>query len=206
MSKQKVVDQGESIASIAADNGHAPGTLWLDESNSALKDRRKNPYVLEPGDVVTIPDKRPKVLDCETSIRHYFQRTAVPDTLCLQLLYEGKARANLAYELQCGNVNASGVTDENGKLSHRLPPSAKQAVLKIGATEVYHLQLNAMDPESTEMGFRKRLLNLAFLDSLDAAQATVEQARRTFLAHNDMKPGETPGPLAEEKLRTIHGA
>jgi len=198
----KQIGPCDSIAGIAADSGHLPDTIWNHKTNARLKQDRENPYVLAEGDVITIPDKRPPTRPCATSLRHRFQRKAIPDVLNLQLLYEGKARAGLAYELEVAGQKLSGVTDKNGRLSKPVPPNAREAVLKLGKTESYRLQLSGMDPESTETGLRKRLVNLGFLRSVDASAEEFAEARCSFLLHLNEKNAEA----LPAKLRSSHGA
>jgi N-acetylmuramoyl-L-alanine amidase len=55
VAKKHVVREGECLASIAFENGFFPDTIWRHADNSALKERRENPNVLQPGDVLFIP-------------------------------------------------------------------------------------------------------------------------------------------------------
>ena len=57
MPTQHTVVQGEDIGSLAADLGYHMNTIWDDPANKSLRELRKTPFVLDPGDVVTLPDK-----------------------------------------------------------------------------------------------------------------------------------------------------
>ena len=52
------VNRGDSIPSLAHDNGHFWETLWNHGDNAALKALRKTPNILMPGDEVFVPEIR----------------------------------------------------------------------------------------------------------------------------------------------------
>ena len=66
------VKQGDCISSIAFENGFFPDTIWNHPSNAELKKKREDPHVLLPGDMVFIPDKRPKEVSEPTNQVHKF--------------------------------------------------------------------------------------------------------------------------------------
>ena len=60
------VVQGECLSSIAAKAGFTVDALWNLPENAQLKSTRKDPNVLYPGDVVFVPDPRPKLISKST--------------------------------------------------------------------------------------------------------------------------------------------
>ena len=59
MAVTHVVAQGEYLSLIAARFGFRdPRVIWNHPDNAALRERRKNPNVLFPGDVLTIPERK----------------------------------------------------------------------------------------------------------------------------------------------------
>src|SRR3954471_8350258 len=98
MAKQKV-GEGESTNSLAKENGFFWKTIWDHPENAQLKSLRKDPNVLFADDDIFIPDLQTKHYDKPTEQRHRFRRKGEPCKLKLQLLKNGKPRANEAYVL-----------------------------------------------------------------------------------------------------------
>src|SRR5690348_2619864 len=98
MPQQYRVKQGDCISSIAAQFGHVFDTVWNYGDNADLKERRKDPNVLYPGDVVVIPDKTERLEDRGTDGHHKFTAKAAPTFIHLRLLLDDQPRAGLSYE------------------------------------------------------------------------------------------------------------
>src|SRR5436190_441453 len=116
------VQPGDCISSIAFEHGLFPDTIWDDPANAALKAKRKNPNVLADGDVVAIPDKRPRTEPVETTKRHTFRRKGVPARLRIRLQENGMPLANLAFKLTGSGFEVSGQTDGGGLVDVSIPP------------------------------------------------------------------------------------
>ena len=88
------VKQGDCIYSIAKAHGFLWETLWDLPENAELKQMRKDPAVLYPGDRVFIPDLRKKEEPGETEKRHRFRLKGTPSKLVLRFLDDkGQPRA-----------------------------------------------------------------------------------------------------------------
>jgi N-acetylmuramoyl-L-alanine amidase len=72
--------QGDSIPSLAHENGHFWETVWNDGANAELRQKRPRPNQLAPGDEVAIPDLRPKKKSGATEQKHRFVRRGVPSS------------------------------------------------------------------------------------------------------------------------------
>ncbi len=92
--KDHSVEQGECLTSIAHQYGFFWQTLWNHPRNAELKQQRKSPNTLLPGDTVHIPDKRLKEEARETGSLHRFRVKGIPARLRLKLMWEGKPSAN----------------------------------------------------------------------------------------------------------------
>src|SRR5438105_358348 len=99
MPEQHTVQSGDCISSIANEHGFFPDTVWNDSANAALREKRKNPNVLAPGDTVVIPDKREKTEARDSGQEYRFRKRGVPAKFRLRLLAEGKPIANAPFTL-----------------------------------------------------------------------------------------------------------
>ena len=157
------VKQGDCIESIAFRHNLFWETIWNHPKNSSLKERRKNPNILYPGDVVFIPDKEEKQEEGATEQRHRFRQRGVPGRFRLRLLDDGQPRVNESYTLEIDGRLLSGTTDSEGRLEHSIPPGARQGKLILMQTnEEYPLNLGGMDPIDEVSGIQARLNNLGF--------------------------------------------
>lgn len=174
-----VIQQGECASSVAHQHGFVIETIWDDGANADLRAQRESPYVLLPGDVLVIPQKRQKTVTCETGRRHTFRRKGVPETLRVQLLCEGKPRPDLPWVLEVGSTRREGTTDAEGWIETWVPPDAKSGNLTLPEDESYEVQLGGLDPVDEESGARARLENLGLLPS---GEAESEEDRELLFA------------------------
>src|SRR5438552_12773167 len=125
MAKDHPVKQGEHLSGIAEHHGfHDYKTVWEDGSTAALSGKR-NPHVLQPGDVIKIPDKQAKQVVKPTTQSHPFQlktnklflRVKVLD-LDFNALKGSKYEAVLAAEDK--KTPRTGTTDKDGILKEQI--------------------------------------------------------------------------------------
>lgn len=161
------VKAGDCISSIADQSGFFWETLWKDAQNNAIKQRRKNPNSLLPGDVVFIPAKRIKEESCAPTRRHVFRVLSVPVKLNLRLLdQEGNPRVDVPYKLDVDGTVKQGTTPADGSISQTIKANAKKAKLTLtpadGPEEQYEFALGCMNPEDDIGGVQGRLKNLGY--------------------------------------------
>src|SRR5262245_38043693 len=129
MPKKYVVKQGEGVDSIAFDYGFAPLTIWEHVDNEPLRRAREDRNILRAGDVLMVPDKKPKSERCATARRHTFRRRGVPAIFRLQLCVDFEPRRRVDYVLTVDGTEHRGTTDDEGVLQHYVSPNAALAVL-----------------------------------------------------------------------------
>lgn len=182
--RQHEVQAGECLASIGERYGFFVDTLWDHPDNADLRERRENPYVLQPGDIVNIPERSSRTVEAATDARHVFRRRGIPERFRLQLVDDGDPEAHVVYRFEVANMVVTGETDDEGWVEAWIPPGAKQARLIVdpdGDDErELILDLGHLDPPDTEAGVRTRLTNLGYLASEDAAAEAVVLALCAF--------------------------
>ena len=207
--KKHIVKQGDCISNIAYQHGHFPDTIWNDSKNSDLRQKRKDPNVLLPGDVVYIRDIEAKEESCASEQRHRFKRKGIPEILKLRFLdAEDKPRKGLPYTLHIEGLEIKGTTDGDGRLEEPIPPDAKNATLTLGKDneqEVFELNLGHLDPVSEITGVQARLNNLGYNcgDEYGEIGELTRSAISQFQQDHDIK---VTGELNEETRKKIDDA
>ena len=172
MPKNHKVKQGDCLSSVAKKYGFPDyKVIWDDGANAQLKEKRKNPNMLFPGDMIVIPDLELKQVDKSTEQTHNFVLDA--GTVKFQLIVkddEDKPFANCRYDLKIDGKPFEGNTDGSGKIEQEIPADALSGEVAIyqkdGENEsvvtVFKLELGHLDPVAEATGVQARLNNLGF--------------------------------------------
>jgi N-acetylmuramoyl-L-alanine amidase len=160
MPKTHTIQAGDSTESVAYDYGLFWETVWNFAGNADLKALREDPNILEEGDVLVVPDKRPKDEAGATNQRHRFRRKGVPSVLRVRLLDQGKARVGLGYTLEFGDKKITGQTDGDGWVRCYLMPDVAKGSLTLATGEVYLFDIGTVRPSKSLRGVQNRLRNL----------------------------------------------
>lgn len=203
------VVQGECVSSIADKEGFFWESIWQHERNNSIRQKRKNPNSLQPGDQLFIPDIRKREESCSTAQRHKFQLKGVPVRFNLQVLNEqGEPRAGVPFVLDIDGKVTRGEIPADGHLSEIIKPNAKTAKLTLnppeGMQEVYELQLGYMNPVDDIAGAKGRLKNLGYYKGTinanmddETAEAIRQFQERTGLPVTGELDGPTQGALEQ---------
>lgn len=163
-----VAEQGDCVASIAAKKGYEWERVWKDGGNAELRESRKDPFVLLPGDEVATPEPKEKSEECPTDRKHNFVLNTGPVRFRVVLIDgEDKPFSGQPYELKIDEVGFKGKTDGSGGVEHEISPSAKEGHLVVGTgakKREYYLQLGHLDPLDTVSGAQGRLFDLGYYD------------------------------------------
>ncbi|HEY2380034.1 MAG TPA: peptidoglycan-binding protein [Terriglobia bacterium] len=197
--KQHIVQPGECLTSIAARYGFSQDMIWNLSDNSALKEKRTDPNTLVPGDVIAIPDRREKLVSCETAQTHRFKLSAPSALFRLQMFEDEKALANLDFELKIGEQKFTGTTDGSGVLEVTIPSTASEGVLTIGPDkDVYELRFGQLQPITEKQGVEARLRNLGFVED------STEKALRAFQKRFGLTETGEADQATMDKLVDVH--
>jgi hypothetical protein len=160
-----VVKKGDCISSIALATGHFWETIWNDPANTELRETRKNPNVLLPGDRITIPEMQPKTESGVTEARHRFVRLGSPEILQIRFEHaKDEPYTDEPYTIAIDDESRDGCTDADGFLREIIPPDAQVAIVRFDQfDEEYNFGLGHLEPIDTIKGVQERLANLGFL-------------------------------------------
>jgi len=209
------VKQGDYLVKIAEENGFADfRTIWEHAQNKELKEKRKNPNVLAPGDELFIPDKKNKTESVATGKTHTFKLKRGKNLLRLVLedLY-GKPIANANCALRVEGKSFQVVSGADGKIEQEIPVTAQEGelVVKDGDTPLKNvklkIQIGHLDPVEEISGQKSRLSNLGYyLGSLDKDDpAQFRSAVEEFQCDHGLTVDGDCGPKTQAKLKQIHG-
>ena len=192
------VKQGECILSIAVDNGLFWENVWDHPDNAGIKNQRKNPNELQPGDVVVIPDKEKKEESASADQRHRFVKKGVPAKLRVKITRNDEPRANEPFTLNIDGNYTEGQTDGDGMIDVSIPPNAIRGELLVGEgneQEGYRFKLGTLDPIESENGVKGRLRCLGYDDSMEYSDLLREFQQKEEL--------EVTGQLDESTKRKL---
>jgi len=215
MAGYHTVRQGEHLARVAREYGFADyDTIWNNPNNAELREKRKNPNVLFPGDLLYVPDRIPKEVFRATDDRHRFKvkKPKLELRLTLGALYD-RPRANtacvLAIEIDLRNVT----TDGEGRLDEPIPPDAERATLFLRdsgtllVSDAIPIRVGYLDPAEEVTGQQARLNNLGYYagkigeTDAEALRSAVEE----FQCEHELKVDGICGAQTQERLRVVHG-
>lgn len=172
-----VVSAGEWLQSICRDLlVRDPKRVWEHAENAKIKQTRKE-QELHPGDVLFIPEPRPKKETCADKAKHTFKVASFTEDFTLKLQEpDGSPMKNLKYRLVLGDYEFNASTDGDGKIEHKklVLRSGTQGVLEVPDRGLrYPIAMGALNPgDKTEgdepnyddglSGIRQRLNNLGY--------------------------------------------
>jgi hypothetical protein len=221
MPRKHVVQEGESLTTIAAQYGFADWkAIYQHAGNADLRKLRPNPHVLRPGDVVVVPDPKPREVSLATGKTH---RVVVPRlTTMVNLVVEdakGEPIAGRPFELVAEPWKHKGTTTGAGAVECEVPGHVDEADLVVwigepekGGRYVWQLRIGALYPHNDPTGVRQRLNNLGYFagdqpqgeDDGDAAML-LELAVRAFQEDSGLVPSGELDDETRDKLLEAHG-
>jgi hypothetical protein len=212
------VQQGDCLSSIALRFGFAGWKpIFEHPDNAEFRQRRPDPNIIYPGDILRIPDRRQKQVSAGTEKKHSF-RLKRPQTYLRLVVRDERGRPfkEQKYRLIVGKVlNETGQTAADGRLEHPIPPDAEQAVLTLWVKRDnrqreyrWVLNLGHLDPIDEISGTQARLSNLGFdCGKVDGTLGPrTEAAIRGFQEKFGLETDGVAGPVTKDKLEEIYSA
>ena len=210
-----VVKQGDHLLKIAAEHGfRGHAVIWNHPNNASLKQERKNPNVLNPGDQLFIPDKDSGEVSRPTDKRHRF--VVRREELKLRLILEDQLEKPISRakcELFVGTQRFELTTDTRGKLEHDIPLDAEKSTLVIRSPETpfdgefFQIRIGHLDPVETVTGQQARLNNLGYFAgrSANPDDPAFRSAAEEFQCDHGLVVDGKIGPQTQAKLKDVHG-
>ncbi len=166
--KTHTVKQGECLSSIGQRYGIPWQKIW-DHNPDKHKDennRKRDPNIIQPGEVFVIPDKEEKQESGATGQRHRIRLKGVTEKLMVYVNCVGKPRADEPYTIVVDGDCSQGTTNSEGLVEVLIHPNAKWAELTVGKNpleqQIFGLAIGHLNPITEISGIQQRLINLGF--------------------------------------------
>lgn len=194
--KKHKVKQGEWLARIARQYKFRDWRIiWLHDSNKELREKRKNPDILYPGDIIIIPKEDCNKYSVETGQKKVISSKENIDWLQIDIP-NSVLRHNGEFILQFDG-RTEQIKCRDGHFEEQIPNGAMSAKLIIknskaeGKTEEIVLQIGHLDPVRTTKGVQARLKLLGFYQGdIDGKKDSKETqaAVATFQIYRSIQP------------------
>jgi len=205
------IKPGDSIVNVAFQHGFFAETIWDDPANAALRDKRADMNILLPGDLLVIPDKRPRTEDAATGRRHPFRIKGIPAIFRIQVFEAEEPRAQESYTLTVRGPGfeqvIEGVTSDDGVLQASIPQDAVDGELVIGPdAQRLILQFGHLDPSNELSGVQDRLHNLGFSigDAAGELGPSTREALRSFQERFGLEVSGEADDATRQKLEALN--
>lgn len=210
----------DCLSKIAKQHGFTWKKLWDYGPNAGLKQKRKDPNILMPGDIVVIPALAQKDESKSVNQLHRFKRKKEQAILHIRLLLAGKPLdeedCTLVIHAAGVELTKSGKTDGDGNVQIegtkeiKLPGDTRSAYLRVGSPPhemTYPLSIGDLAPFDQVLGVQQRLNNLGYAAGKEDGimGPRTESAVREFQLANSLAIDGIPGPLTQNKLKLEHG-
>lgn len=203
------VKQGEHLVRIARKYGFPKFELiWDHPNNAALKQLRKNPNILFPGDELFIPEKQLKTESRSTTQIHHFKLDG--ESLKLRLMIKDETDepvASTSCKLNIQGDVSNEQTDGSGKLEKPIEAFAEEGMLDISGIQI-PLKIGHLDPIEEQSGQKARLNNLGY----NAGPVGEDDAEKLRSAVEEFQCDQNLRPLTgvcdartQGKLKIVHG-
>lgn len=210
MPKYHSISGGDSVESVAFDNGLYWPTVWDHPANATLRSLRKDqPNILQEGDQLFIPDVTAKEVEKTVDARYRFRRKGVPTQIKVRFTMHGdQPRADIGFSMTAGKHTSTGRTDADGWIQFSAMPDVRTGTLTLETGERYEFDIGTIRPASSIDGVQRRLRNLGNYDGpLDGTlNDALRVALRRFQAVCGLPVTGKPDRATVAEIESRHGS
>lgn len=217
-----IVKQGEHLSRIANESGFGdPVVIWDAPENADLRQKRRNPDALMPGDQLFVPERQTKEESGSTDQRHRFRLRGGRLVLRIRLLgFDSQPLPDTPCELHVDGNAFPLRTDADGRIEHWIPKPAEDAHLVFNDPQlpfdlIVPIRIGHLDPIEESSGQRSRLANLGYISVGDRqgdaehgeeyADQPLAHAVEEFQCDHGLAVDGICGPKTQAKLEEIYG-
>lgn len=200
-----VVREGEYLSQIAARLGCTPESIWEHPKNAELRATRQHMDVLVVGDVLWLPEVRPRQgLALQTGKKNRYQAAVPLVRVTLVLRLGSEPLKNETYIVRGANRKIEGTTDGDGRVVIEVPTTMREGEILLPAKGYsFPLRIGDMDPITERSGVLKRLANLGlFHPPVDTTTAD-EAFARSLSTFQRLEGLEVTGEADDETRRRL---
>jgi N-acetylmuramoyl-L-alanine amidase len=200
------IKPGEWMRQIAYDHGFTDWEAIFNlPENQPLRDAKRDPNQLMPGERVFLPERDRKSADIAAGASHKFVVKRPPQQIYIVLHDEqGKPFKSRPYLVRLPGKVLQGTTDADGAVTIELPPDARDAFLEIDDVQI-DLLPGHLDPVDAESGVQARLQNLGFDAGEPGDADKLRAALERFQQVHGIEPSGEPDDATKQKLVEQHG-
>ncbi|WP_437547270.1 peptidoglycan-binding protein [Sorangium sp. So ce367] len=211
-----VVRQGDYLTQIAHRRGFSAEEVWNCPANKELRRRRANPDILQPGDVLYLPDGPegcdPMPLEIGGENRFAATTPTVEVRLVLRRV-DGTAFANKPFRVQgAGMPPLDGTTGGDGLALFCVPVQVREVDLSLDDGSLRcRVRVGHMDPADEPSGIAKRLSHLGYLARVDLGEAepaarALGEALKAFQRAKGLPETGSVDDATRDALVQVHGS
>lgn len=161
--KPYVIKQGDYLLKLSHTLGFNHDKVWNDGKNAKLKEERKNPNMLQAGDIVFIPDEPKKKLRLNKEETNAFVAKVPTVTISIVVAEDSEPLKDATYVVEGLGDDTELKTDGKGTATFPAPVHAREVVLFFKEKKLrLKIGIGDLDPVGTPAGARMRLQSLGY--------------------------------------------
>jgi len=213
--KNHKVKLGDCFSSVAKKHGFDDAdTLYSHTANASLKSKRNNMHVLNPKDLIKIPDKAKKEMELTAESCSSITVKGIITELKIVLEdFAGVPLADTQYELDVEGIKFTGKTDGSGLLSHKIDAESvdAQIIVYLDADKknclTWPLKIGCLVPHTETEGVQSRLNNLGYYCDNETGNIddTTKLAVNAFKKNTGLADDDAIDQALKDKLLAVYG-